>query len=173
MSTALIVGNGFSLLDALCIGISVIKKNKTNLIWWQTFATIFSIFSDIALSAYTAIVIGLVALVRNVLACTNRLDVKGTWILTILCVVVGMYVNNKGIYGLLAVIASSGYTVFMYTTKNEQGMRYALVANLVLWVVHDFYIQAYPACLMKSILIVWTIIHIVKYHKNLAVAKSV
>ena len=74
----------------------------------------------------------------------------------ILCVIAGLWANNRGIIGLFPIIASASYTVFIYTTKNEQQMRWALVSNLILWFVHDAYVQAYPSALTDFVLIIWT-----------------
>lgn len=40
------------------------------------------------------------------------------------------------------IVVSSSYTVFMYISRNDQQMRYALISNLLLWLVHDIYVEA-------------------------------
>ena len=158
----LILGNIFSFLSATCIAISVIKKNKSDLVWWQIIDIIFCLFSNIFLFAYAALITNLIALLRNILSYKNKLNLKLTILLTILCIAVGCFVNNRGIFGILAIVASSSYTVFMYTTKNDQQMRYALVFNLTLWFIHDLYIQAYPSSILEILLVSWTLIQILK-----------
>ncbi len=162
MQTYLIIGNTFSLLSALCIAISVIKKSKTDLIWWQIFDVIFCMLSNMALYTYAALTTNAVSLIRNILAYKNKLTKNITWILLILCIVAGLWANNRGIIGLFPIIASASYTIFMYTTKNEQQMRWALVSNLILWFVHDAYVQAYPSALTDLILSGWTFTQIYK-----------
>ena len=165
MPTYLILGNIFSLLSAVCIAVSVIKKNKNDLILWQVFDIIFCIFSNIALYTYAALTTNSIALIRNVLAYKNKLTKKLTGILLILCIVIGLWANNRGIIGLFPIIASASYTVLMFTTKNEQQMRWALVFNLMLWLVHDVYVQAYPSAVTDLILSIWTVIQIYKHKK--------
>ncbi len=162
MQSYLIIGNTLSLLSAICIAISVIKKNKNDLIWWQILDVIFCILSNIALSTYAALTTNSVALVRNVLAYKNKLTKNKTFILFVLCIIAGLWANNRGIIGLFPIIASTTYTIFMYTTKNEQQMRWALVSNLMLWFVHDVYVQAYPSALTDMALGIWTLIQIYK-----------
>ncbi|MBR1600385.1 MAG: YgjV family protein [Alphaproteobacteria bacterium] len=168
MQTYLIIGNIFSLLSAICIAVSVIKKSKADLIWWQILDVIFCILSNIALYTYAALTTNSVALIRNILAYKNKLTKNITWILLILCVVVGLWANNRGIIGLFPIIASASYTIFMYTTKNEQQMRWALVSNLILWFVHDIYVQAYPSALTDIILSIWTGTQIFKNRNTFA-----
>lgn len=165
MQTFLILGNVFSLLSAICIAISVLKKNKNDLILWQVIDVIFCILSNIALYTYSAMTTNSIALIRNILAYKNKLTKKITWILFILCIVVGLYANNRGLIGLFPIVASASYTIFMLTTKDEQQMRWALVSNLILWFVHDIYIQAYPSALTDVVLSIWTSVQIFKKSK--------
>ncbi len=160
MPLYLIIGNIFSLLSAICIAVSVIKKNKNDLIWWQIIDVIFCILSNIALYTYAALTTNTVSLIRNILAYKNKLSKKLTFVLMILCIIAGLWANNRGIIGLFPIIASASYTILMYTTRNEQQMRYALVSNLVLWFIHDFYVQAYPSAIMDMVLSLWTVLQI-------------
>ena len=168
MSVYLVWGNIFSLLSAICLAVSVIKKNKTDLIWWQILDVIFCILSNIALYTYAALTTNSVALIRNILAYKNKLSSKITFILMILCIIFGLWANNRGIIGFFPVVASASYTIFMYTTKNEQQMRWALISNLILWLVHDVYVQAYPSAVMDVILSVWTAIQVFINRKKMA-----
>ena len=161
MSTYLIIGNLFSLLSAICIAVSVIKKEKKTAILWQLWNIVFSIFACIALQAYAALVVCTIVLIRNYLACKDKLNDRITFVLVVLCIIVGLIINNLGIIGLLAIVASSSYTFFMYISKDEQQLRWALLSNLILWLIHDSYIQAYPASITCAVLIVWTSIQII------------
>ena len=78
-----------------------------------------------------------------------------TWLLILLCFIVGVYVNNLGIIGYFAILASGSYTYFLYASKDKRQMLYALISNLMLWFVHDFYIQAYPAAITDVVLSLW------------------
>ena len=165
MPAYLIIGNIFSLLSAICIAVSIIKKNKNDLIWWQILDVIFCILSNIALYTYAALTTNSVALIRNILAYKNKLTEKLTFVLMILCIVAGLWANNRGIIGLFPIVASASYTVLMYTTRNDQQMRYALISNLLLWFVHDFYVQAYPSALTDAALSVWTAVQIIRHRQ--------
>ncbi len=156
MTEHLIVGNIFALGAAICTVISIVKKDKTELIGWQIAGISFCLLSSIALFAYAALATNCVALIRNILAYKHKLTTKTTFGLSVLCIMIGMYVNNLGFIGWLAIIASTSYTVLMYTTRNDQQMRYAILSNLTLWLIHDCYIQSYPTALTEISLIAWT-----------------
>lgn len=160
---SLLIGNVFSFGAALCIAVSVMKKNKKDLIGWQILDTSFCILSALFLNSYSSVSTNSIALIRNVLAYTNKLNKLLTGILLVICVSVGLYVNNRGWIGVLPVSATAEYTILMYTTKSEQQMRYALLINLLMWFGHDIYIQAYPSAFTDIALSVWTAWQAVKH----------
>ncbi|MBP5399555.1 MAG: YgjV family protein [Alphaproteobacteria bacterium] len=162
----LIIGNIFSLFAALCVAVSVLKKSKSDLILWQLWSILLSGFSCLALMAYAALITCIMDLIRNALAYKNKLDFRMTVLLVILCIIFGWWINNLGLIGILAIIASSSYTIFMHITKDEQQMRWALVFNQTLWLIHDSYIQAYPAAATALILGTWTAIQIYRNRKK-------
>lgn len=166
MATYLIIGNLFSLLSVMCLAVSVVKKNKNDLVLWQLWSIVFSVFSCFALRAYAALITCITDLIRNILAYKNRLTFQLTSILVILSIVIGLIINNLGWIGLLAIIASASYTIFMYTTKDEQQMRWALLLNQSLWFIHSLYIQSYPSAITEFILSVWTLIQIYRNRKS-------
>ena len=165
MELSLIIGNIFSFFAVSCVGVSVIKKNKKNFMYWQIGETVFGMFANIFLYAYSALTISIVCLIRNILSYKNRLTKNITAILLVISILVGLYANNLGIIGILPIIASVSYTVCIYITKNEQQMRYATVFNMFLWFIHDMYIRAYPSAVANILLCIWTIIQILKNKK--------
>lgn len=54
----------------------------------------------------------------------------------------------------------------MFTTKNEQQVRWALTMNFILWFIHDIYVEAYLSALTDIVLSVWTFIQIYKHGKS-------
>ena len=165
MQTYLILGNIFSLLASLCTAVSAIKKSKKDFMYWQIGETLFGIVANIALFAYAALVISVVCFIRNILSYFNKLTKNITFILLIISVIVGLYANNLKFIGLLPIIASGSYTICIYITKNEQQMRYALAINMLLWFIHNFYVQAYPSAIANMLLCGWTVIQIFRNPK--------
>ena len=166
MEMSLIIGNIFSLLSSICVLISVAVKSKKSLIKWQTFNILFYIFACIVLNAYAALVSIFIALVRNILAYKDKLTKRITFVLCLLILVVGVWVNNRGIIGIFPIAAIVSYTILIYTTKNEQQMRYALILNMVLWFVHNLFIMAYPSAISNVLICLWTALNIIKNRKD-------
>lgn len=166
MQTYLIVGNIFSLLSAICIAVSAVKKSKTDFMYWQIGDTLFGIVANIALSAYAALVIAITCLIRNILSYKNKLTKNITIFLVIISIIIGLYANNLGAIGWLPIIASASYTICIYITKNDQQMRWSLSINMLFWFVHNFYVQAYPSAIANIILFGWTFVQIYKNRKR-------
>lgn len=162
----LIIGNLFSLASAICIAVSAAKKSKKDFMLWQVGDTAFGIFANIFLQAYAALVISIACLIRNVLSYKNKLTKTITYIIVIVSVFIGFYANNLSWIGWLPIIASASYTFCIYLTKNDQQMRYSLVINMILWLIHNLYVQAYPAAVSNIIICCWTSYQIRKYIKK-------
>ncbi|MBP5161004.1 MAG: YgjV family protein [Alphaproteobacteria bacterium] len=156
LSVNLIVGNIFSFCCAVCIAISVIKRNKKNLIWWQIWDSTFEMLTSLVLLSYAGCITGALCTFRNIFAYKKGLTKFITWALVAACLVVGLSLNNRGIFGIMPIAAFTFYTLAMYWTKDEQQMRYAVVGNLLLWFIHDFYIQSYPSAIMDLVLSAWS-----------------
>ena len=166
MQINLIIGNIFSLLTTICIGISAMEKSKKRFMFWQIGDAFFGMIMNIVLSAYAAMVISVVCLLRNFLSFKGWLTCPLTIGLLIIGTIIGLHMNNLGVIGWLPVLASGIYTICIYITKNEQQMRYALILNMLLWFGHNAYIRAYPSAIANLILCFWTIIQALKNRKT-------
>lgn len=169
MEYYLLIGNLLSFGTVLCLAFSATVHSKKALIGWQVIGAVFCILSNIVLMAYPSAATTAVSLIRNILSYKNKLTKRITILLTFLCVVFGLIFNNLGWIGLFPILAVASYTVFLYTTKNEQQMRYALIFSMVLWFIPDIYVKAYPAAVNDLCLSIWTsffaVKHIIITHK--------
>lgn len=138
------IGLAFSFLSACCLCYSTFGKQKENILKWQVANTSFLILANLFLKGYSGMATNVVCLVRNILGAKGRLNRTNTIVLTILIVVAGVAVNNRGLLGLLPVVASVEYSICMYLCKNAQQMRLALAVNVALWAIYDFAIGSYP-----------------------------
>ncbi len=166
MHTYLIVGNIFSFLASLCTAVSVVKKSKTDFMYWQVGNTIFAILTNAALFSYSGITTNSVSLIRNVLAYKKKLSLIATLLIGATSISLGFLFNNRGLIGILPVLSSAGYTLCIYLTKNEQQLRYALIVDLSFWATYYLYIRGYPSVITYMILNIWTMIQIYRNRKK-------
>ena len=163
--TGLIIGNLFSLLSAICLAVSAMKKSKKKMMLWQSCDAAFGILANAFLCAYAAMVISLICFIRNVLSYRDKMNKTATCVFLLLGVVAGACANNLGAVGWLPITAAAVYTVCIWLTVNEQQMRYALIVNLLLWFAHCVFVKAVPSAVVTLTLCLWTAIQAVKKRK--------
>ena len=162
----LLIGNIFSFLSVLALGRAVLGKSKKDFVFWCAWNSFLGVLTNLALFAYAATINCLMNLFRDYMSYRGKLTKRLTFILLILSTLIGIYINNRGLIGLFPIIASGEYTLCLYWTQNEQQLRWALVVNLALWIIHNVYIQAYPSSIGHFALLVWTLFNIMKYHRD-------
>ena len=72
-------------------------------------------------------------------------------------------INNRAWLGLLPIIASVQYTLCVFILKSAQHMRIALIINLLLGMIFDFLIKAYPMFALDIIIIIVTLINFLRF----------
>lgn len=159
------IGLIFSFLSACCLCYSTFGKKKENMLKWQVANTFFLILSNLFLKGYSGMATNLVCLVRNIIGAKGRLNKYSTVILTILIVVGGIVVNNRGWLGLLPVIASVEYSACMYLCKDAQQLRLALAVNVALWAVYDLMIGSYPMFVTDLIVAGASLVNVMRYRQ--------
>lgn len=166
MDALFFMGQFFSFLSAICVCISTFSKKKKGLVTWQILDSSMVCLSDIFLMSWAAAAVSILSVIRNVLQVKNKMNLKITILLLVLIVGLGLAFNNRGWIGLLAIAASATYTFFMYKTKNAQQMRWALLLNTFLWLIHDIMIQSYPMIVMGIIIFVMTSFNLARLRKT-------
>ncbi|MBE6151317.1 MAG: YgjV family protein [Firmicutes bacterium] len=146
----IIIANIVALIASIImVSIGLIKKKK-RIIYYQTIQIGLFVVSNILLGASTGIIINSISCVRNILCYKNKLDKKNKIIIIILSVVTSLLFNNKGIIGLLPLISSVVYIIYM-NIKDVVKFKYILIFTLLLWFVYDFYIMSYTSALFDLI----------------------
>ena len=160
-----ILGKILSLLAALTLAYSTFSKKKTKMMFWQASNALLFGLSNFCLAGYSAVVTSALNFIRNVLVVKNKLSKKYTFILCVLMIGFGLYVNNNGVIGLFPIIASVQYTICVFALKSPQHLRWSLLAYLAQWEVFNFAIGAYPVFIMDIVIIIVTIINIIRFRK--------
>lgn len=162
-----IIGLTFSFLSAIMICIIPVAKNKKNINKYQIYKTIFGVLANFFLLSYAGVVSTFISLLRNILAIKNKLNLKSQIYLSILLIITGLYFNNRGLIGLLPIIAFIQYT-FMALKPNATvlTMKYSFLINVSLWLIHDIYIKAYPTIIANILSLILATVCIVKTLKE-------
>lgn len=160
------LGTIFSLCCAILITWSTFSKNKKDMAKIQIFNPIFGALSNFFFCSYSAVVTNVVNVIRNYLTYKGKLNQIITTSCIIFYILFGIFFNTKGWIGIFPILASSSYAMFCLKSKNAQSLRYGLLLNQILWLIHDVYIKAYPSIIVEILVSIITVYNIIKYSMN-------
>lgn len=162
----LIIGNIFGLLCGLFCVLSTFGKTRKDIMKMQCLDCTSGIISCIVLKGYSGAITQSISLVRNILVYKEKTNKIIQYTLIILMITIGLWVNTRGIIGLLPIIASIEYTLIITKTTNTRLINVSLVLNNLLWIIYDFIIQNYMNCITSALIIISSIINIIKISQN-------
>lgn len=158
----LILGNIFGLLCGVFCALSTFGKTNKQIMKLQCLDCTSGIISCLILQGYSGALTQLVSLARNIAVykekCTKTLQI----IFISLILILGISFNNRGILGLLPIIASIEYTITIMRTSNTNIVRASLAINNILWIIYDFTIQNYLNTILSIIIICTSVLNIIK-----------
>ena len=146
-----LIGNVLSLIASLLmIYCGLLKENK-KIIYIQSVEKILTVLSNIVLGGITGAITSGISFVRNILCYKDRLKIKQKLIIILLISFFSLYYNNLGVIGLIPVIATIVYTLFMDT---KDIIKFKILTISTSWFIYDLYIMAYTAAVFEFLQII-------------------
>lgn len=160
------LGQLFSFLSAVSIIVSSIRRKKKKMIFWQFMDSIFITGADFFLGAYSAAAVNFIAINRNTLEIKGLYDRNFMIIFSILITIFGLLANNLGWVGYIAVASALEMTIGLYLAKTDQDLRRVLLLNMILWLIHDIAIKAYPVVLIEIFTIIALSVNLIRLRRK-------
>ena len=132
---------------------------------WQITDYIFTAIANLLLGGYTGALTISISIIRNSLMVKKKMTKAILTILIIIQIILGSYLNQLGLIGYLPII-SSVYSLAIATTPNLQWLRWVIIENMLLWLIYDLTIQAYPAAVTDVTITLTTLVAIIKNRKT-------
>ena len=164
--TSYLLAQVFSAIGALCVAISSFAKSKNNMLIWQITDYIFTAIANLLLGGYTGALTISISIIRNSLMVKKKMTKTILTILIIIQIIVGSYLNQLGLIGYLPIISSVSYSLAIATTPNLQWLRWVIIENMLLWLIYDLTIKAYPAAITDITITLTTLIAIIRNRKT-------
>ena len=164
--TIYLLAQVFSAIGALCVAISSFAKSKHKMLVWQITDYIFTAIANLLLGGYTGALTISISIIRNSLMVKKRMTKTILTILIIIQIIVGTYLNQLGLIGYLPIISSVSYSLAIAATPNLQWLRWVIIENMLLWLIYDLTIQAYPAAITDITITLTTLIAIIQNRKT-------
>ena len=159
--THIVIGNIIALVASLVMVYSGILKEKKRFLYVQTIQICLFALSDFILGGITGAIINLFSCIRNVLCYKDKLNLNAKIILIILSVSISIMFNNLGLIGLLPVISTVVYIIFM-NTKDIIKFKLLNVLTTFMWLVYELVIKSYTSAVFDFFGIVTNIVAIVQ-----------
>lgn len=163
----LIIGNIISFISAVFLGISCYAKDRRKIFTYQLINCATYAIASYFFGTYAAITTLTLCCIRSILIMKDRYTATATYILAIAVVVLGLISNNRGIVGLLPIIASLEYNLCCYYITDPNLTRYSIMVNEFIWVIYALIIKDFSTGISDTIIIIVDIIAIIHFHNKL------
>lgn len=141
----LIIANVFSFIGATLFIISSFMNTKKRMLYIQGADALFNGIACLIRGSYSGMTTNFIGGARNILTAKG---ISPKWLTALICallIIIGTIFNDKGLIGYLPIIASVEYTIYTALTDDIKHIRIALMINVSLWAIHDFYMLLIPS----------------------------
>lgn len=161
------LGQFFSICSAASLIFSSLRYKKSQIMFWQMMDCVFITLADVCLGAYTAGMMNFLGVSRNALAIKKKYTKKAMILCAFFATILGLTVNNLGWVGVIALLAGLTITIGVYYAgEDDQKLRKVLFLSLLLWMIHDIIIRAYPLVIIEIISILGFIVNYFRVNKK-------
>lgn len=157
----IVIGNIIALIASIVMVYSGILKKKKRILYAQTIQISLFVVSNFILGGITGAIINIFSCVRNVLCYKDKLDLKAKIILIVLSVTISIIFNNLGFIGLLPVISTVVYILFM-STKDIIKFKWLNIFTIVTWLIYDLVIKSYTSAIFDFMGVATNILSIIQ-----------
>lgn len=159
----IVIGNICSLLACVCDSVSGTRKTKRSILITQIVSQFFYIASSFALKAYSAVVQNVVTIFRNLYSVSDKQSKIMDWVFIACQVIFGLYFNNRGLLGLIPIVANLEYSLVLFAFKNNTKIiKIAFIVSVLLFAIFNFSIMNYIGGMSCAIIVITTTISIYK-----------
>ena len=146
-----------SFLASIALTAGCLMKAPKKVYGMQVTENVILIVSSACFSSWSGISTLLVSTVRNILLVKGMFDKRMMYLFMILVTGCGLAVNNKGLIGLLPVLATVILTVCNYYAREIMAIKWSLFINIVLWAIYFFAILDVVSGITQVVIAVVTI----------------
>lgn len=131
----ILLGNAISLVAAF-IAASCCVHDTRKVYFLQIGANLALALSSVVLGAWSGLVTLLLSSLRMLLILYNKYDRRQMIVFCVLTVAVGLWVNARGLIGLLPILATVQLTVQSYLAHDLYSVKRSITLNLLFWAIY-------------------------------------
>lgn len=163
--TQLIYGNVVALIASLLMVYAGTIKDRKKIIYIQTLQISTFTLSALILGGYTGAIVNLISIARNILCYKDKLTNSMKAILILLSIIFSLLFNNLGFLGLLPLISTVIYTLFM-DVKSAIKLKLLIVFTIMFWLIYDILIHSYTSAVFDFFTMIFHTITICQLSKK-------
>lgn len=167
----ILIGNILSFIAALFLLLSSVFKRKDKIFIFQFFECAALAVASFFFGSYAGISTLLLSAVRNVLIAKNKFTKGLMYVFLVLTAAFGLITNNRGILGLMPVIATVQITLCGCLLDGIIETKLSIAANTAIWVVYSFIIRDYSTAVTDSVVLAFAVFSAIKSIKVQTTAK--
>lgn len=157
----LIFGNFIALIASILMIYVGTIKDKSKIIFTQTIQIMITIISNIILGGITGAIINIICCIRNIFCYKEKLSKTVQTILIILSIIFSLIFNDLGLIGLLPLISTVIYTIFM-NIQDVVKFKVLIMVTTFMWFIYDLTILSYSAALFDLLCVFTNFVSILR-----------
>ncbi len=162
----IVIGNIISFVAAVSMLLSAITKNRTTLFFLQFLECALLAVANLFFASYAGVWVLLLSAIRNILVAKEKYNKKMMWGFLVLTVLLSLLTNNRGMVGLIPMIATVQYTVCSLFATNVVRAKWSMAVNTLFWIIYSAAVWDVSTAVSDLIVLLFTLWSIWKIYKN-------
>ena len=163
---SIILGNVMMGISILINVVTMQQKDKKNILIGLTLVNLTSIICYLFLKSYSAVIVCLIAMIQTYIKYKfekkdKKMPVYLQFVFIIVSIIGGTFTSHN-LLDVIPIICLVLYTLSILQSK-EKNIRLFTLANILGWMIYDFYAKAYVGILFSLFTLTSTIIAIIRY----------
>ena len=130
------LGHVLSAVSFAALAASLFARDTRRLFLLQAADSFLGALANLCFGGFSGASTNGIATVRNLLKAHGRFAGAVVWVTLVAQVAIGVLVNNRGLLGLLPVVATVEYTLAVALTDGVRAVKLALLANILMWAAY-------------------------------------
>ena len=147
----MLIGNCISFAGAFFTLLSAWSRDRKRIYLYQAAQCLLLAVANIFFASVSGVTTCALCAVRNCLLAYDRFTARSCAVFVVAVAALGLYTNNRGLAGLLPIVATVLYTLGCFFAKRTKAIKLNMIVNLVLWAAYDLLVGDFVSAAVDSV----------------------
>ena len=147
----MLIGNCISFAGAFFTLLSAWSRDRKHIYLYQAAQCLLLAVANIFFASVSGVTTCALCAVRNCLLACDRFTARSCAVFVVAVAALGLYTNNRGLAGLLPIVATVLYTLSCFFAKRTKAIKLNMIVNLVLWAAYDLLVGDFVSAAVDSV----------------------